>query len=208
MSHYLDLFFKWLITVGPGAYAVVFGIVFIETGVVVFPWLPGDSLLFAIAAIAARPERPLDIAILVPVILCAALLGDNVNYHVGKYHGRRLFERGNSKFFNKQNLAKTEAFFTKHGPKAIILARFVPIVRTLAPFVAGMGAMPYGRFIRFSVIASLAWVGACMPLGFIFGNIPTVKKNFEIIVIAIVLLSVAPMVVEWVRERKHSANQP
>lgn len=208
MSHYIDLFFKWLITVGPGAYVIVFGIVFIETGVVVFPWLPGDSLLFAIAAIAARPERPLDIAILVPVILFAALLGDNVNYHVGKYQGRKLFERGNSKFFNKQNLAKTEAFFTKHGPKAIILARFVPIVRTLAPFVAGMGAMPYGRFILFSVIASVTWVGACMPLGFMFGNFPAVKKNFEIIVIAIVLVSVAPMVVEWVRERKHSAGNP
>ena len=202
MSKLLEPFFLWLATAGPLAYAAIFGIVFVETGVVVFPWLPGDSLLFAIAAISARPDKPLDVAILVPVVIVAALIGDNVNYHIGKFQGRRLFDRGNSKFFNKKNLEKTEAFFSKHGPKAIILARFVPIVRTLAPFVAGMGVMPYSRFLTFSVLGAVAWVGACMPLGYIFGNIPTVKKNFELVVVAIVLLSIVPMVIEVLKERK------
>ncbi|WP_395089693.1 DedA family protein [Armatimonas sp.] len=205
LRHFPEWLDKIIAQYGTLTYAILFAIVFVETGVVIFPFLPGDSLLFAVGAVAARPASPLNIALLYPLFLVAAFLGDNCNYWLGKKFGRSLFNNPNSKLFKKENLYKTEAFFAKYGPKAIILARFVPIVRTFMPFVAGMGAMTYGRFLLFSVTGAVLWVGLCVTAGYFFGNISFVKKNFELVLIGIILISVLPMVFEFLQHRKQAA---
>jgi membrane-associated protein len=208
MGHYIELALNWVAQYGNLAYAFLFGVIFVETGVVIFPFLPGDSLLFSLGAFAARPNSTWpQIGILYPLLMSAALIGDNCNYFLGKNFGRKLFNNPDSKWFKPSNLGKTEVFFAKHGGKAVILARFVPIVRTFAPFVAGMGAMEYPRFLTFSIIGATLWVGICVTAGYFLGTMPFFQKNFEYVVVAIVLVSVAPIAVEFLQHRKQSHLQ-
>lgn len=187
---------------GPWVYLILFVVVFCETGFVVTPFLPGDTLLFA-AGIFAHPDNGgLNVWLLYLVFAVAALCGDNVNYQVGRLLGRKLFNKPNSRFFKRQNLDKTHEFLERHGPKAIILARFVPIVRTFMPFVAGMGTMTFARFIGYSIAGALLWVLVCVTAGYLFGNIPVVKENFAVAVIGLVAVSLLPIAVEWIRHRR------
>lgn len=184
-------------------YLILFGIIFAETGFVITPFLPGDSLIFAAAALAGlRPDvlNPLFIFVLLSV---AAILGDSVNYAIGHAIGPRVF-REDVRFLKREYLERTHEFFEKHGGKTIILARFMPIIRTFAPFVAGVGAMTYGKFILYNVVGGLLWVGLFTILGYFFGNIPAVQENFTIVIIAIVVLSVLPPIIEVLRERGRS----
>jgi membrane-associated protein len=180
---------------GPLTYVILFLIVFAETGFVVTPFLPGDSLLFAVGAVSKSTNLNFWLAYI--VLLSAAILGDTVNYWVGNKIGPRVFARENSRVFRKEYLEKTRAFYDKHGGKTIILARFVPIVRTFAPFVAGVGAMKYQTFLFYNVIGAFIWVTTLMALGYLFGSIPVVAQNFEYVVIAIVLFSFIPMLYEY-----------
>ena len=204
MAKLLNLIIHWLTSLGPMAYAGLFLIIFVETGVVVMPFLPGDSLLFTVGALAAGDSPAFSLAVLYPLLIAAALIGDNCNYFLGHKFGRGLFKSESSKVFNRSNLTKTEAFFHKHGPKAVIMARFVPIVRTFSPFVAGMGAMTYPRFLLFSAVGATLWVSLCVTAGYLFGNIPFVKKNFELVLIGIVAVSVLPMLIEYLNHRKEA----
>ncbi|HEX9374178.1 MAG TPA: DedA family protein [Roseiflexaceae bacterium] len=190
-------------------YAILFVIIFCETGLVVTPFLPGDSLLFAAGALAASLNTGgvLNIFLLFVVLAAAAVLGDTVNYLIGAYIGPKVFDR-NSRFFKKEYLDRTNEFYEKYGGKTIILARFVPIVRTFAPFVAGVGKMNYSRFIAFNVVGGVAWVAIFLFLGYLFGNIPFVKNNFEIVTLGIVLISILPMVFEYVRSRRQPQPAP
>jgi len=174
--------------------ALLFVVVFCETGLVVTPFLPGDSLLFTAGALASLGT--LNVWLLFLLLALAAVLGDTVNYWIGKKIGPRAFD-GSVKFLKQEHLRKTEAFYEKHGKKTIILARFVPIVRTFAPFVAGVGSMTYGTFIAYNVIGGVAWVAICVFSGYFFGNIPIVKKNFSLVVLAIIGISVLPLAWEW-----------
>ncbi len=190
---------------GTWTYAILFFVIFMETGFVVTPFLPGDSLLFAAGTFAAL-DSGLNIVFLVVLLIVAAILGDTVNYSIGHYLGDRAY---NIKWIKKEYLDKTHAFFEKHGGKTIFLARFVPIVRTFAPFVAGIGRMSYGFFIRWNVIGGITWVLLFTLAGYFFGNIPFVKKNFEFVIVAIILISVVPIFIEWWkarREKKESAK--
>ena len=181
-------------TYGLWIYAILFLIVFCETGLVVTPFLPGDSLLFAAGAVAALGGMNVHMA--AALLLAAAVIGDAANFAVGKYFGEKLFAKPDSRVFKREYLDKTHAFYEKYGGKTIILARFVPIVRTFAPFVAGMGDMHYGRFIRYNVIGALMWVGLLTYTGYFFGELPVVKNNFGLVVIGIIVVSVLPMAVE------------
>ena len=181
-------------TYGLWIYAILFLIVFCETGLVVTPFLPGDSLLFAAGAVAALGGMNVHIA--AALLLAAAVIGDAVNFAIGKYFGEKLFAKPDSRVFKREYLDKTHAFYEKYGGKTIILARFVPIVRTFAPFVAGMGNMHYGRFIRYNIIGALMWVGLLTYAGYFFGELPVVKNNFGLVVIGILVVSVLPMAVE------------
>ena len=181
-------------TYGLWIYAILFLIVFCETGLVVTPFLPGDSLLFAAGAVAALGGMNVHIA--AALLLAAAVIGDAVNFAIGKYFGKKLFAKPDSRVFKREYLDKTHAFYEKYGGKTIILARFVPIVRTFAPFVAGMGNMHYGRFIRYNIIGALMWVGLLTYAGYFFGELPVVKNNFGLVVIGIIVVSVLPMAVE------------
>jgi len=180
---------------GPWVYALLFTIVFCETGLVVTPFLPGDSLLFVAGAIAA--VGGMDIVLLAATLTAAALCGDNVNYWVGRWLGTKFFAR----LINPAHLERTHAFYQRHGGKTIILARFVPIVRTYAPFVAGIGRMPYLRYLAFCVAGALLWVGSMCALGYFFGNIPAVKKNLTVVIILIVLVSISPALVAYARAK-------
>jgi membrane-associated protein len=184
---------------GNMTYAILMAIVFVETGFVVMPFLPGDSLLFAAGAVASRGY--LSAPLLALGLIAAAVLGDTVNYQIGKAIGPRVMKSESSRFFNQKHLVKTHKFFEKYGPKTIVLARFVPIVRTFAPFVAGAGAMNYRTFIVYNVVGAVAWVTLMLGSGFLLGQIPFVKERFELIVVGIVVLSVLPMVVEWWKAR-------
>ena len=184
---------------GTLTYTMLFGVIFMETGLVVTPFLPGDSLLFAAGALAAMGS--FKIVFLWVLMATAAVLGDTVNYWIGHKLGRGVFEKG-SRFFKKEYLEEAEAFYAKHGGKAIILARFIPIVRTFAPFVAGISEMHYGRFISYNIIGGLSWVSLFLLGGFWFGNIPFVKENFHYVVIIIVLISVVPIVWTAVKNGK------
>ena len=186
-------------TYGVWTHLILFAIVFAETGLVVTPFLPGDSLLFAAGALAAIGS--LDLWLLVVLLIGAAILGDTVNYWVGAWIGPRAFS-GNVKFLRKDYLDRTHAFYEKHGGKTIILARFVPIIRTFAPFVAGVGAMSYPRFIVYNITGAVLWVGLFVPLGYFFGNMPTVKENFSLVILAIIAISVLPIAVEAIRARR------
>ncbi len=188
-------------TYGTTTYAILAAVVFCETGLVVLPFLPGDSLLFASGAVASLPNSGLNVVLLGLILIVAAVVGDTVNYHVGKAIGPRVMKGEKSKIFNKKHLDKTHKFFEKYGAKTIILCRFVPIVRTFAPFVAGAGAMNYSKFILYNVVGAVAWVVLMMGSGVLFGQLEVVKKNFELVVIGIVVLSVLPMVVEWWKSR-------
>ena len=181
-------------TYGLWIYAILFLIVFCETGLVVTPFLPGDSFLFAAGAVAALGGMNVHIA--AALLLAAAVIGDAANFAIGKYFGEKLFAKPDSRVFKREYLDKTHAFYEKYGGKTIILARFVPIVRTFAPFVAGMGDMHYGRFIRYNVIGALMWVGLLTYAGYFFGELPVVKNNFGLVVIGIIVVSVLPMAVE------------
>lgn len=181
---------------GVWTYVILFVIVFCETGLVLTPFLPGDSLLFAAGALAALGS--LDPVVLSLLLVVAAIIGDTVNYWIGAWIGPRAFS-GEYRFLQRRYLDRTHAFYQRHGGKTIILARFVPIVRTFAPFVAGVGAMHYPRFLAFNVIGAIVWVGLLVPAGYFFGNLPHVKDNFSLVILAIILLSVTPMLVELVR---------
>lgn len=181
-------------TYGLWIYAILFLIVFCETGLVVTPFLPGDSLLFAAGAVAALGGMNVHMA--AALLLAAAVIGDAANFAIGKYFGEKLFAKPDSRVFKREYLDKTHAFYEKYGGKTIILARFVPIVRTFAPFVAGMGNMHYGRFIRYNIIGALMWVGLLTYAGYFFGELPVVKNNFGLVVIGIIAVSVLPMAVE------------
>jgi membrane-associated protein len=185
---------------GTWTYALLFTIVFLETGLVVTPILPGDSLLFAAGSFAALGA--LDVGLLFAVLSVAAILGDTVNYAIGHYLGPRVFHFERSRFFNPDHLRKTHEFYEKYGGKTIVIARFVPIVRTFAPFVAGVGAMSYLRFLAYNVVGGVLWVAVCLFGGYFFGNLPFVRKNFSLVILAIVLLSVMPAVVEYLRHRR------
>jgi membrane-associated protein len=186
---------------GAWTYAVLFVIVFCETGLVVTPILPGDSLLFAAGAIAAS-LGVLNPLVLVLLLTIAAVLGDAVNYHIGRRIGPAVFGSEKNRYFKREHLDKTHAFYERYGGKTIIIARFVPIVRTFAPFVAGVGQMSYGRFAVFNVIGAIAWVVIGVYAGYLFGNLEMVKKNFSLILIAIVLVSLLPAAVEFMRARR------
>lgn len=190
---------------GKWIYGLLFLIIFCETGLVVTPFLPGDSLLFAVGALAADPASGLNVWIASILIFVAAFLGDTVNYSIGKYAGETMARRF-PKVIKQKHLDVTNEFFQKYGGKTIILARFVPIVRTFAPFVAGSGAMNYRRFMMFNVVGALLWVGLIVPAGWFFGNIPVVKENFELVVVGIIVVSVLPMVYEVLKSRKVRAR--
>lgn len=184
---------------GTWTYALLFAIVFLETGLVVTPLLPGDSLLFAAGSFAALGA--LDVSVLFVLLSAAAVLGDTLNYAIGHYLGPKVFHYERSRFFNPDHLRKTHEFYEKYGGKTIIIARFVPIVRTFAPFVAGIGAMSYLRFLAYNVIGGVLWVAVCLFSGFFFGNLPFVKKNFSLVILVIIVLSVLPPIVEYLRHR-------
>lgn len=185
-------------------YAILFLIIFCETGLVVTPFLPGDSLLFVTGAIAALPGSPLNIHLLVLIVFAAAFLGDSCNYTIGHFFGRKLFSNPDSRIFRQSYLTRTQEFYGKYGGKTIILARFVPIVRTFAPFVAGMGKMNYGHFITFNAVGGALWVMIFCYIGFFFGDLPFVQENLKLLIVAIIFISVLPAVIEALRARLRS----
>lgn len=185
-------------------YIILFVIIFCETGLVVTPFLPGDSLIFAAGAFAALGS--LNVWILYFVILAAAFIGDTVNYEIGKKIGKR-FEEKDSKIIKREYLEKTHNFFEKHGGKSIVLARFVPIVRTFAPFVAGSGRMNYFNFIKYNLLGSILWVSLCVFAGYFFGNMEFVKNNFSLVVLAIILISVMPMVISFIVSKRKAKKE-
>ena len=190
---------------GTWFYALVFGIVFCETGLVITPFLPGDSLLFAVGALAASESSTIQIWLMLPLLIVAAVLGDAVNYAIGKWVGPQIFRKETGWLLNKSHLLRAQHFYEKHGGKAIIMARFLPIVRTFAPFVAGIGQMQYRRFWMFNVVGGVLWVSLFLIGGYLFGNVPIVKKNFPVVIVAIIFLSVLPIAFEWwksYREKK------
>lgn len=187
-------------SLGYWTYAALFMVIFIETGVVVFPFLPGDSLLFAAGAIANLPNSGLNILLLWALMATAAVLGDTANYWIGHFVGPKVFTTG-SRFFKKEYLDRTHAFYQKHGGKTIFLARFVPIIRTFAPFVAGVGEMSYAYFISYNVFGGIIWTGLFLWAGYFFGGLTVVKENFSLVIIAIILISVLPMVYEYMKSR-------
>ncbi len=187
-------------TYGTWIYAFLFLIVFLETGVVVTPFLPGDSLLFVAGTIAASGE--LNVHGLVLLLIAAAIAGDSLNYSIGRYFGPRVFRFDDSRFFKRAYVDRTHAFFERHGGKAIIIARFVPIIRTYAPFVAGIGAMRYRRFLLFNVTGAVLWVALLTYAGFFFGNLPLVRNNLTAVILGIIVLSVMPAVIEFWRARR------
>lgn len=191
---------------GRWVYGILFAIIFCETGLVITPFLPGDSLLFAVGALAADPASGLNLWLASALIFVAAVLGDTVNYSIGKFAGERLARRF-PRLIKQKHLDVTNEFFQKYGGKTIILARFVPIVRTFAPFVAGSGAMDYRRFMMFNVVGAALWVGLLVPAGWFFGNIPVVKENFEFVVIGIIVVSILPMVYEIWKSRRVAAKE-
>jgi membrane-associated protein len=194
----------WARDMGGWLYVVLFLIIFCETGLVVTPFLPGDSLLFAVGALCALDGSPLSVGLIVPLLIVAAVLGDAVNYSAGRHVGPRVFTSETSWLLNKKHLARTRAFYEKYGGKTIIIARFIPIIRTFAPFVAGIGHMRYRRFAAFNVIGALAWVGLFIPAGYLFGNLEYVQKRFHLVIFAIIGLSVMPAAIEILREWRSS----
>jgi membrane-associated protein len=198
--HIDDYLVRLISDYGPLIYGILFLIVFCETGLVVTPFLPGDSLLFAAGALAASTGQ-MNVWLLFVLLSIAAILGDSVNYAIGRRLGTRIFS-DDARILKTSYLKRTEAFYEKHGNRTIIMARFVPIVRTFAPFVAGVGSMNYTRFITYNVVGGVVWVALFLAAGYLFGNVPFVKENFELVAIGIVLVSVLPMVFELIKERR------
>lgn len=184
---------------GAWVYLILFLIIFCETGLVVTPFLPGDSLLFVTGALAATGG--MDIRLIIPLLIAAALLGDNVNYFVGRLIGHKVFGWEHSRLFNKRAFDKTHAFYERHGGKTIIIARFLPLVRTFAPFVAGIAEMNYGRYLGFCVLGALVWVGSLTLAGYWFGNLPFIKNNLALVIVAIIAISLAPLIIGYIRHR-------
>ena len=193
---------EWAATLGPWLYVVLFLIVFCETGLVVTPFLPGDSLLFACGALASVDGSPIALTWLMVLLVGAAVFGDAVNYAIGRRVGPVVFNSQGSWLLNVQHLERTARFYERHGGKTIFLARFVPIIRTFAPFVAGIGRMRYGYFATYNVTGALTWVLSFLLAGYWFGQIPAVKDNFHIVIVAIIVISLVPVVVEYVRARR------
>jgi len=187
---------------GPWIYAILFVIIFSETGFVVTPFLPGDSLLFVAGAVAALGG--MDIAILLAVLGAAAVLGNMLNYQIGRFFGPKVFHWESSRFFNKDALVKTHAFYEKHGGKTLIISRFLPLFRTFAPFVAGIGSMTYARFSLFNLIGGVAWVGSLTLAGYWFGNIPWIQKNLTVVILAIIGISFVPVLIGWLQHRREA----
>lgn len=198
----------WAGQLGGGLYGILFAIIFCETGLVVTPFLPGDSLLFAVGALCATSDAVLSLPLVMALMFAAAVLGDAVNYSIGRRLGPAVFRSEGSIFLNKKHLDRTQAFYERHGGKTIILARFTPIIRTFAPFVAGIGKMAYGRFLTFNLVGAAAWVLSMTMAGYVFGNIEVVKKNFSLVVLGIVALSIMPAVIEYLRSRRGPEPHP
>jgi len=196
---HLDQHLLWLLqNYGEWFYVILFAIIFCETGLVVTPFLPGDSLLFVAGALAAA--NGIDVATLIGVLMAAAFLGDNTNYWIGHYVGPKVFKQ-DSRWLNRAYLDKTEAFYERHGGKTILFARFLPIIRTFAPFVAGIGRMPYARFVGFSAAGAALWINSLVLAGFFFGNIPFIKNNLTLVILGIIALSLMPGMIHFLRER-------
>ena len=211
MGHLIDIILhidqhllEWLGLFGPWIYVLMFLIIFCETGLVVTPFLPGDSLLFTLGALSAL-ENGLDVTILLVSLTIAGIIGDTVNYHIGKYFGPKVFEK-ESRFFKKDYLIQTQAFYERWGAFTIVAARFAPIARTFAPFVAGIGSMNYRRFLSYNVIGAVLWVFSFILAGHFFGNLPVVKRNFHIVIFGVIFVSILPMLVPWVKSKLKSQN--
>ena len=195
---HLDVYLDMLVNnYGPWIYAILFLVIFCETGLVVMPFLPGDSLLFIAGAVAAGGG--MDPVLLAGLLMLAAIMGDSTNYVIGRTAGERLFSNPNSKIFRRDYLEKTHDFYERHGGKTVTMARFLPIFRTFAPFVAGVARMFYPRFFIFSVFGTILWVGGLVTLGYFFGNVPFIKKNLSLLVVGIILLSLVPMIIGVIR---------
>ncbi len=217
-ADFIDFFIRFLTNTGvvldelvnqydTGIYVILFIVIFIETGLVVTPFLPGDSMLFLAGTIAHRPENSLNIVIMTVILILAAILGDTANYSIGRYFGQKLFSNPNSKIFKQKYLEKTNKFYEKHGGKTIIIARFVPIVRTFAPFVAGMGKMHYKRFFSFNVIGGVVWISLFLFMGYFVGGFQFVQDNIKTICIVIIFVSICPAIYEYVKEKLKSRKE-
>jgi membrane-associated protein len=197
---HIDLYLQhWVTDYRTWTYFILFLIIFCETGLVVTPFLPGDSLLFAAGTVAAMPNQPLNIVVIIFLLICAAFIGDNTNYFIGRYLGLKVYEK-DYRLIKKKYLIKTHNFYEKHGGKTLIIARFMPIIRTFAPFVAGVGTMKYLRFFTFSILGNVLWVTLFSCAGYFFGNIPLVRKNFTLAIFAIIFLSLLPMIVAIIKK--------
>lgn len=190
---------------GVWTYLLLFVVIFCETGLVVTPFLPGDSLIFVIGALSANGE--LNLKFIVLVLFLAAVMGDTANYHIGKFIGPKIFHKENVRFLKKEYLMRTHEFYEKHGGKTIIIARFIPIIRTFAPFVAGMGSMAYWRFISYNIIGAVMWVTLFVFAGYFFGNIPAVEENFTFVIFAIVFLSLVPGVITFIKNKRMRTSE-
>ncbi len=206
ITHIIDLFLhldvhlaKLVAEYGPWVYALLFLIIFCETGLVIMPFLPGDSLLFVAGALAGAAL--LDPHVLVVSLIIAAILGDALNYSIGRHLGPAVFKSERSRFLNRDHLLRAHNFYEKHGGKTIILARFIPIIRTFAPFVAGIGQMKYSLFLRYNVVGAVLWVTLFVYGGYLFGNIPAIKQNLSLVILGIIVLSIMPGVIEYLRHR-------
>ena len=198
---HLDRHLQWLVAnYGVWIYAILFAIIFCETGLVVTPFLPGDSLLFVAGAVAAGGG--MDVHLLFAVLVTASFTGDNTNYWIGRYAGPRIFRREGSRLLNPAHLERTQRFYERYGGKTVLIARFVPIVRTFAPFVAGMGRMVYRRFVAYALGGAVLWIGSLTNAGYFFGNLPVVRNNLSLVIIGIVILSIMPGIIEYFRSRR------
>jgi membrane-associated protein len=215
IRHLIDIFFhldrylsSWTGTLGGWVYLILFVVVFCETGLVVTPFLPGDSLLFAVGAIASIDGSPLNVFWAMAILGAAAVIGDAVNYSIGLKIGPRVFHSETSRWLNRKHLQKAQSFYERYGGKTIVLARFIPIIRTFAPFVAGIGKMTYRRFALFNITGGLAWVVTFTLAGYKFGQVKFVKDRFHYVIVAIIIISILPAVIEFLRERRRSRTEP
>ena len=197
---------NWVGILGVGIYFIIFIVIFAETGLVVTPFLPGDSFLFALGALTAIDNAYLSLPVLLVLIMSAALSGDVTNYSIGKFIGPKIFSKDTGRWLNRHHLDQTSRFYEKHGGKTIIIARFAPIIRTFAPFVAGIGKMRFTRFISYSVVGAITWVSSFLVAGHFFGNIPQVKTNFHIVIFAIIIISLVPVFLQFINTGKQKAR--
>lgn len=208
MLHLDRYLVEWSVMLGIWLNLILFLVIFCETGLVVAPFLPGDSLLFAVGALSALDGSPVKLPVILPMLIIAAIAGDAVNYLIGKKIGPAVFNREDSRFLNKKHLMKTKEFYDRHGGKTIVIARFAPIIRTFAPFVAGIGQMEYKKFGLYNITGGIAWVTSFLCAGYFFGNMPMVKRNFHIIIFAIIFISLLPTVIEIWRARTQRTPAP